>query len=65
MLFSRFLSDNLEWRADIDNLSFATLNSEQARRLEVPFREEEVLKALNDMNGDKAPCPDGFTIAFW
>ena len=63
--FQPFLSDNWEWRAEIDNLSFATLNLEEARRLEVPFREEEVLKALNDMNGDKALGPDGFTIAFW
>jgi hypothetical protein len=27
--------------------------------------EEEVLQALNFMNGDKAPSPDGFTIAFF
>ena len=29
------------------------------------FTEEEVFAALMDMNGDKAPGPDGFTIAFW
>ena len=27
--------------------------------------EEEVHSALMDMNGDKAPRPDGFTGAFW
>ena len=27
--------------------------------------EEEVHSALMDMNGDKAPGPDGFTMAFW
>ena len=27
--------------------------------------EEEVHSALMDMNGDKAPGPDGFTGAFW
>ena len=26
---------------------------------------EEVFIALSDLNGDKAPGPDGFTIAFW
>ncbi|RVW24556.1 hypothetical protein CK203_090869 [Vitis vinifera] len=33
--------------------------------LELPFMEEEVHSALMDMNGDKAPGPDGFTGAFW
>ena len=33
--------------------------------MELPFTTEEVLYALTDMNGDKAPGPDGFTIAFW
>ena len=34
-------------------------------RLEIPFSEKEVYVALNDMNGDKAPGPDGFTTAFF
>ncbi|RVW39225.1 LINE-1 retrotransposable element ORF2 protein [Vitis vinifera] len=29
------------------------------------FTEEEIFAALMGMNGDKAPGPDGFTIAFW
>ena len=33
--------------------------------LELPFSESEVHAALMDMNGDKAPGPDGFTLAFW
>ncbi|RVW78939.1 putative ribonuclease H protein [Vitis vinifera] len=32
--------------------------------LEAPFSEEEVFGALSDLNGDKAPGPDGFTMAF-
>ncbi|RVW86416.1 Transposon TX1 uncharacterized 149 kDa protein [Vitis vinifera] len=31
----------------------------------IGFMEEEVHSALRDMNGDKAPGPDGFTGAFW
>ncbi|RVW46009.1 LINE-1 reverse transcriptase-like [Vitis vinifera] len=32
---------------------------------QVQFSEEEIYAALMGMNGDKAPGPDGFTIAFW
>ncbi|RVW70288.1 LINE-1 retrotransposable element ORF2 protein [Vitis vinifera] len=30
-----------------------------------PQREIEIHSALMEMNGDKAPGPDGFTVAFW
>lgn len=33
--------------------------------MERPFEEEEVFKALGEMCGDRAPGPDGFTIAFY
>ena len=63
--FQSLFSDNMDWRAEIDGLPFASLNPEEASSLEVPFREEEVFIALNEMDGDKAPGPDGFTLAFW
>lgn len=31
----------------------------------MPFREEEVFVALNELNGDKAPSPDCFSVAFF
>ncbi|RVW65713.1 LINE-1 retrotransposable element ORF2 protein [Vitis vinifera] len=37
----------------------------EAEGLEQPFTEEEIHAALMGMNGDKAPGPDGFTVAFW
>ena len=36
-----------------------------ANALETPFMEEEVFDALVGCNGDKAPGPDGFSMAFW
>ena len=33
--------------------------------LERPFVEEEVLDGVENMNGDKAPSPNGFTMAFF
>ena len=41
------------------------ISQQEADTLELPFMEEEVHSALMDMNGDKAPGPDGFTMAFW
>ena len=29
------------------------------------FSKEEVVKVLQEMEGDKAPGPDGFTLAFF
>ncbi|RVW79808.1 LINE-1 retrotransposable element ORF2 protein [Vitis vinifera] len=37
----------------------------EADALELPFTEAEIYAALMGMNGDKAPGPDGFTVAFW
>ena len=31
--------------------------------LEKPFSKEEIVGALKDLNGEKAPSPDGFTGA--
>ena len=33
--------------------------------LERPFYEEEFIAALGEFSGDKAPSPDGFSMAFW
>ncbi|RVW53160.1 LINE-1 reverse transcriptase-like [Vitis vinifera] len=38
---------------------------QEAENLEHPFSEDEIHSALMEMNGDKAPRPDGFTMAFW
>ena len=58
--FQSWLSDDMAWRGKIDGLPFASL-----RRLELPFREEEVFTALNEIKGHKAPGSAGFILAFW
>ena len=52
-------------RANLDGLHFSRLNAFEADNLELQFTEAEVTNALNDLNGDKAPGPDGYTVAFW
>ncbi|KAL6345965.1 hypothetical protein AAG906_025245 [Vitis piasezkii] len=63
--FQQLLTEEPSWRADIEGLHLPCLNSCEAEGLEVPFTMEEIHSALMDMNGDKAPGPDGFTGAFW
>ena len=57
--------DHGGWRASPEGLNFSRLNAMEAVSLEVPFTEEEVHGALVELNGDKVPGPNGFTVAFW
>ena len=63
--FQQVLSEDPGWRVDVEGLHFKCLSANEAETLEVQFTEEEIYAALMGMNGDKAPGPDGFTIAFW
>lgn len=63
--FHSFMSESMDWRAEIDGLVFASLSEEEANSLEVAFREEEVLIVLHELNGDKSRGSDGYSIAFW
>ncbi|RVW62008.1 Transposon TX1 uncharacterized 149 kDa protein [Vitis vinifera] len=49
------------WR--VEGLDWSPISRESASRLESPFTEEEISKAIFQMDRDKAPGPDGFTIA--
>jgi hypothetical protein len=49
----------------LDNLAFDSLDAVEASSLEFPFEEKEVLEVVKGMNRDKAPGPDGFSIAFF
>ena len=63
--FKELLSYLGVWRASPEGLNFSKLEELEAARLELPFSKEEVQTALFDLNGDKAPRPDGFTATFW
>ena len=58
-------SEREAWRPVLGGVEFNTIDSAEALQLEGPFSEEEVETALNQMSGDKAPGPDGYTIAFY
>ena len=44
---------------------FSRISEEDASWLDRPFDEEELFGVVQDFNGDKAPGPDGFTMAFF
>ena len=54
----------MAWRVKIDGLPFAPLSPKEVSSLELPFREDEVFTALNEMDGDKAPGLDGFSMHY-
>ena len=62
--YKTLLSDPREWRVSPKGLVFSRLTKSEAERMEVQFFEEKVSVALKDLNGDKAPGPNCFTVAF-
>ena len=53
------------WHPSMDGLEFASIKEDERLDLENDFSKEEVVKVLQEMEGDKAPSPDGFTMAFF
>jgi hypothetical protein len=49
----------------VDGISFDSILEYEASWLERAFEEEEVRKVVSAMVRDKAPDPDGFSMAFF
>ena len=52
------------WRPTVDGLDVACIGEDERLYLEREFL-KEVTQVLTEMEGDKAPSPDGFTMAFF
>ena len=52
-------------RPTMDGLDFACIEEGERSSLEKEFTKEEVTQVLREMEGDKAPSFDGFTMAFF
>ncbi|KAL6347778.1 hypothetical protein AAG906_026307 [Vitis piasezkii] len=63
--FKSMFEDPIVRRPEVESGLFNTLDSLDNDILEGQFLIEEVLRALSDLGGDKAPRPSGFTLAFW
>ena len=63
--FQILLMEPGDWRPSLNGLDFDKTGVEEATRLEEVFIVEEVFSALSELNEDKGPSSDGFSIAFW
>jgi hypothetical protein len=63
--YQDLFSEKHNWRPRLDDLFFDANLESEASWLKRAFEEEEVRKVVFAMNGDKAPGPDGFTMAFF
>ena len=65
--FRSLLSNLGDWCPPLSEMQCETLENLDAFALELPFtkeEEEEVLGALLGCSGNKAPRPNGFSMAF-
>jgi hypothetical protein len=53
------------WRPLVDGLDFHSIGTAESSHLERKFDREEVFQVLKDLQGNKAPGPDGFSMAFF
>jgi hypothetical protein len=63
--YQKLYTEQCSWRPRVDGLSFDSIMESEACWLERDFGEEEVRKVVTAMAGDKAPGPDGFSMAFF
>jgi hypothetical protein len=63
--YDSLFSEQFSWRPKLDGLDFDSIDVEEASWLERPFEESEVLDVVKGMNSEKAPGPDGFSMAFF
>jgi hypothetical protein len=61
----KLYSEQYQWRPRVDNLSFLSIDKEDRIWMESEFEEDEIWAVFQNFKGDKAPEPDGFTMAFF
>ena len=62
--YRQLYSKDVAHRPVLDDVDFSSISVEDASWLDRPFEEEEVCGVIHDFKGDKAPGPDGFSMAF-
>ena len=63
--YTSLYKEPFSWRPSLEGLEFGSISREDADWLERPFEEKEIIGVVCNLNGDKAPGPDGFSLAFY
>ena len=63
--YDSLFTEPLNWKPHLDNLEFDMFSVMKASSLEDPFDEREVWEVIKVMDRDKAPGPDGLSMAFF
>ena len=63
LYFEKLYANPIGESWSIEGLDWSPISEESAIRLDSPFIEEEISKAIFQLDRDKAPRPDDFTIA--
>ena len=63
--YHHLFQESESWRLEMDGIEFDSISSSDRIMLERPFDKEEVLQVIQNLQGDKAPSPNSFTLAFF
>jgi DNA phosphorothioation-dependent restriction protein DptG len=63
--YEELYQETENWRPSVDGLDFHSIGAAKSFHLERKFDREEVFQVLKDLQGDKAPGADGFSMAFF
>ncbi|XP_042953621.1 uncharacterized protein LOC122290111 [Carya illinoinensis] len=61
--YGQLLTEQVGWRPKLEGLAFESIGPLDSNRLERSFEEAEVLEVVRKMARDKAPGPDGYSMA--
>ena len=58
--YKNLYKETEEWRPSVEGLEFDQIEGLERDWLEWRFEKEEILRVVKQLEGDKAPGPDGF-----
>ena len=63
--YKNLYKETEEWRPFVEGLEFDQIEGLEKDWLDWRFEQEKVLRVVKELEGDKAPSPNGFSLAFF
>ena len=63
--YEKLYSEPEEWRPYLEMRNCPMIHEEEKKLLLAPFEVQEILESIKACAGDKAPGPDGYSMAFF